>query len=340
MTKTIKLALVAAMALGTTSAFATNGDLMIGQAAKARSMGGVGIAKSFGAESALANPAMITSVKEMEMTVGVTAFMPDVNFRSNAATAAQGFPDPDYAKSDADLSVIPELYFSQRINESWTYGVAVAGTAGMGVDYSDVPFGAPGDNGSFQMKTNLQLLKVAVPFSYEIAGVTLGLAPVLQYGSLQMSHQIQTGPGTFALLDNGKSTDTGFGVELGAAYTAKDIGLTVGAVYKSKIAMEYKDTIASSVDAFGGAAMTGVTSGDKLDQPAELGIGIAYEIAGNTIALDYKNIGYGNAAGYKDFGWENQNVLALGYEYAAKTWRLEQVTIMEKIQSKNKMEIQ
>jgi len=48
MKKTIKLAVVAALALGATSAFATNGDVMIGQGAKSRAMGGVGIAKAFG----------------------------------------------------------------------------------------------------------------------------------------------------------------------------------------------------------------------------------------------------------------------------------------------------
>ena len=334
MKKTIKLAVIAAMALGTTSAFATNGDVMIGQGAKSRSMGGVGIAKSFGAESALANPAMITATDSMEMTVAATVFMPDVQFKSDAMSAAFAqsptpLPNPEYASSSADLSVIPELYFAHRINESFTYGVAVAGTAGMGVDYSDVPFMQMGDNGAFQMKTALQLLKVAVPVTYEIAGVTLGVAPVLQYGTLEMSHMVQnpapTGPSdAFIKHESDAASDTSIGFEVGAAYTAKDIGLTVGAVYKSKLAMEYKDTISKSIDAFGGAVATGVASGDNLDQPAEFGVGISYDImnSGHTIAFDYKNIAWGDAAGYKDFGWENQNVFALGYEFAAKTWAL------------------
>ena len=51
MTRTIKLAMAAAMALTATSAFATNGDNLMGLGAKARGMGGVGIATAFGAES-------------------------------------------------------------------------------------------------------------------------------------------------------------------------------------------------------------------------------------------------------------------------------------------------
>ena len=332
MKKTIKLAVVAAMALGTTSVFATNGDVMIGQGAKSRSMGGVGIAKSFGAESALANPAMITSVESMEVTGAVTVFMPNVQFQSDAMEVANPMaPSVGYDKSSSDLSVIPEIYFAQRINESFTYGIAVAGTAGMGVDYSDTPFMQSGDNGAFQMKTALQLLKVAVPVTYEIAGVTLGVAPVLQYGSLQMGHRVGNpkavkpdGSDAFVSHESDTATDTNFGFEVGAAYNFKDVGvegLTIGAVYKSKIEMEYKDTISASMKSFN---VSSVTSGDSLDQPAEFGIGFAYDVmnTGNTISIDYKNIAWGDAAGYKDFGWENQNVYALGYEYAAKSWAL------------------
>ena len=94
MTRTIKLAVAAAMALGATSAFATNGDNLIGLSAKSRGMGGVGIATSFGAESALSNPALISTVKDNEVSFGGTIFMPNVKFGSNtfnnAAAAAQG----------------------------------------------------------------------------------------------------------------------------------------------------------------------------------------------------------------------------------------------------------
>jgi len=70
MKKTIKLAVVAALALGTTSVFATNGSALIGMGAKARGMAGLGIGMSHGAESALVNPALITSVKGTEVSFG------------------------------------------------------------------------------------------------------------------------------------------------------------------------------------------------------------------------------------------------------------------------------
>ncbi|MDF1884448.1 outer membrane protein transport protein [Sulfurimonas sp. SAG-AH-194-C21] len=321
MKKTIKLAVVAALALGATSAFATNGDVMIGQGAKSRAMGGVGIAKAFGAESALANPANISSVKDMEATLAVTVFMPSVSFNSNAAANAQnGSTNPvavQSADSASNLSVIPEIYYAARLSDKLVLGLAIAGTAGMGVDYDGTAFGTQTDNGSFRMKTALSLLKVAVPVSYTIDGFTFGIEGVMQYGSLALSHMRQT-PTGFSLLENGASTDIGYGLEAGLTYTTG--GLTLGAVYKSKIGMTYDNTISASVNAFGGAAFTGIGSGDNLDQPEEKGVGISYAMGENTISADYKNIAWGDAAGYKDFGWENQDVYSVGYEYAAKSW--------------------
>ncbi|MDF1877358.1 outer membrane protein transport protein [Sulfurimonas sp. SAG-AH-194-L11] len=322
MTKTIKLAVVAALALGATSAFATNGDVMIGQGAKSRAMGGVGIAKSFGAESALANPANISSVKDSEATLAVTVFMPNVSFASDAGAVAGGAPTGSVNSSDsaANLSVIPEIYYATRLSDNLVLGLAIAGTAGMGTDYDGEAFGTATDNGAFRMKTALSLLKVAVPVSYTAGGLTVGLEGILQYGSLEMSHMISDGAGGYNLLNNGASTDVGYGLEVGATYTTG--GLTLGAVYKSKIGMTYDNTISASINAFGGAAATGVASGDNLDQPEERGVGISYTMDESTISADYKNIAWGDAAGYADFGWENQDVYAIGYEYAAKTWAL------------------
>ena len=108
MKKTIKLAVVAALALGTTSAFATNGSNLIGYGAKARGMGGVGIGMSHGAESALVNPALITTVKDTEISFGGTIFMPKVE---NTNSVVVG-PNPQdnlssSAESEANMNVIP-----------------------------------------------------------------------------------------------------------------------------------------------------------------------------------------------------------------------------------------
>jgi len=289
---------------------ATNGDLMIGDGAKATGMGGVGIAVSHGAESAYANPAMIKDVKNSEFTAYGTVFMPKVTFASDAASDAfaGATPVPNAAKSAADLSVIPGFAYIHRNNENIVWGVSVAGTAGMGTDYSKAAQSA----GAFAMETELQIAKVSIPVAYTANNLTVALAPVLQYSTLQINYQSLNG-----LSDNKSDSSFGLGMTAGMAYDAGN--LTLGAVYKSKIEATYKNNISSALRDFG---IRSVTSGDKLDQPAEFGIGAAYDLGRSTFAVDLKRINWGDARGYKDFGWENQNVVALGYRYQTPTWAI------------------
>jgi len=166
-----------------------------------------------------------------------------------------------------------------------------------------------------------------VPIAYGQDNWSVGIAPVMMYGSLDMSFSqpntdtIPAGPfaggqgpdGTYSQTGNGSSSSFGIGVELGAAYTLPDLGLTLGAVYHSGIEMEYKDQISTSAAAFGFVGANAFT--DKLEQPAEYGLGVDWTQGDISVTADWKNVRWGDAEGYKDFGWENQNVYALGGEY-------------------------
>ncbi|MDK9693423.1 MAG: outer membrane protein transport protein [Sulfurimonas sp.] len=309
MKRTIKLAVVAALALGATSAFATNGDTMIGVGAKAVGMGGVGIGMGHGAESALSNPAMITTVNGTEVSFGGTVFMPDVKTDLGDGT---GFKD-----SDADLSVIPTVAVAQKASDNFYWGIGMYGVAGMGTDYRDATGGAA----NFNMVTNLQLMQFVVPLSYKANGFSIGVAPILQYGSLDINFKNNSG-GPLGGLAAGANSDTkgvaqdfGVGYTVGAAY--KIDNLTMGASYKSGIDMTYKGQISEAMQDF-----TGVLGSDDLEQPAEMGIGMSYVMGSNTFAIDYKKIQWSDAKGYKDFAWEDQNVYMLGYQFAQSNYAL------------------
>ena len=302
MKRTIKLAVAAAVALTSTAAFATNGDHLIGMGAKARGMGGVGIGMSHGAETALANPALITTVKGTEISFGGTIFMPDVE---TDVGMGQGS-----LKSDADLSVIPEVAIAQNLGNGISWGIGMYGTAGMGTDYRDEGTAGFGYvDGNFNMVTNLQLMQFAVPVAYKAGAFSVGIAPVLQYGSLDINFNNGSNVGS------GVAQDFGVGYNIGAAYSEE--GLTIGTSYKSAIDMKYSKVLTTAASAFGLMNIT-----DNLEQPAEIGIGASYVLGGNTIALDYKRINWASAKGYKDFGWEDQNVYMIGYQYAQDSWAL------------------
>ena len=314
MKKTIKLAVVAALALGTTSAFATNGSNLIGTGAKARGMGGATIGMSHGAESGLSNVALITSVENTEVSFGGTVFMPSV---SNSL-GQPGFMSPA-EDSDADMNVIPEVSIASKVTDEFYWGIGMWGTAGMGVDYRD-------DANNFNMVTNLQLMQFGVPLAYKTGALSLGITPVLQYGSLDIDYsgQLDTSSTAFPSPQDvghgaGVSQDLAFGFNLGVAYEIENI--TIGATYKSQIDMEYKGQLSGASADFAAFGMFGGQAlSDELSTPAEIGIGASYKMNEHTIAVDYKQIAWSDAKGYEDFKWEDQDVVSIGYEYATKDW--------------------
>ncbi|NOQ29703.1 MAG: aromatic hydrocarbon degradation protein [Helicobacteraceae bacterium] len=300
----IKLALAATLALGTTSAFATNGSNLIATGAKARAMGGTSIAMAHGAESGLSNAALITSIEGTQVSFGGTIFMPNVKNTNNI-----GGGDVS-ENSAANMSVIPEVSIATKVSDSFYWGIGMWGTAGMGVDYRDGA--AMAANGAqMQMVTNLQLMQFGVPLAYKTNNISFAITPLLQYGSLDINYNhAQAGN-----KGSGVAQDLQFGYNLGVAYEISNF--TLGAVYKSQIDMDYKGVLSNTVDAF---STTGVYANDKLSTPAEIGVGVSYKMSKHTVALDYKQIKWSSCKGYEDFSWEDQNVVAVGYAYDASGW--------------------
>ena len=304
MKKTIKLALAATMVLGATSAFATNGTNLIGYGAKSRAMGGTAISNFNGAETAFANPALITaSKKTTEATVGATLLMPDVTYKETSAPASP-VPDGEYSSTAGD-GMIPSVAVINKVNESFAWGMALYGVGGMGVDYREEPM----MGGAAAVNDNLMLMRMSIPLAYTISGFSVGIAPVIEYGALSMNSYDPDGPGP-ATNVGGVTTDIAMGFEVGLAYNIAGFG--IGLDYKSAVTHDFSNTFVS-YDSTG-------TANSDLDTPAVIGLGLSYTIAGSTIAFDYKNIAYSSAAGFEDFGWEDQDVFALGYEYAAESW--------------------
>jgi len=334
MKQKIQLALSGAILLSSTTLLATNGSNLIATGSASRAMGGTGIGVAHGAENGLANAALISSVKNREVSFGGMFFMPKVkntdsinlDFSQGGTVEAPNIGDDSgSATSDSDLNVIPEVSVAQKMSENFYLGIGIWGTAGLGVDYR-------GDNsGQMDMVTNLQLMQFALPMSYKKHGLSIGFAPVLQYGALDINYKMssnlqkafymqQTGSlpaqdPEDKIVGAGMAQDLKMGYDLGIAYQID--GLTLGAMYKSQIDMNYKDVLTNAIGAMG----VNYTN-EELSTPAEIGVGISYTIKGNTFAVDYKKIKWSDAKGYQDFDWEDQNVLAIGYEYTTKKYSI------------------
>ncbi|MEA1954844.1 MAG: outer membrane protein transport protein [Campylobacterota bacterium] len=290
---------------------ATNGDHLIAVGTKARGMGGTGIAVSQCAESTLQNPALITCTEGTSISFGGTIFMPDISAEMGMAATHE---------SEADINVIPEVSISHKFNDNWYLGIGMWGTAGMGTDYRNATQ-TPTDSGNMHMITNLQLMQFGVSLAYRTAGLGVAVTPILQYGSLDINYNGFDGN----TVGDGVAQDLNFGLNLGAYYDFSYSGikgLTLGAVYKSKIEMDYGDQLSNATQPFVDFGIFPGAMGNHLEQPAEIGIGIGYQINQHTFAFDYKQIQWSDAKGYQDFGWDDQNVYAVGYQYAQDNWVL------------------
>ncbi|MDD2358730.1 MAG: outer membrane protein transport protein [Thiovulaceae bacterium] len=314
MKKTIKLAVVVALALGTTSAFATNGSALIGEGAQTRGMAGLGIGMSHGAESALVNPALITSVAGTEVSFGGTLFMPDVKSDLGLGGGLK--------ESSANKNMIPEVSIATKVNDNFYWGIGMWGTAGMGTDYRTA-------DSQMNMVTNLQLMQFGVPLAYKTGGLSFAVTPIVQYGALDINYALSTGIqdmmmghdiGMPLTVGAGTAQDLEMGYNLGVAYQTS--GLTLGAVYKSKIDMRYSGVLANAMNPMVQAMSGGMQSytNNTLSTPAEIGAGLSYKFAGSTIGFDWKQIQWSKAKGYEDFAWKDQNVFTVGYEYTTKDW--------------------
>lgn len=310
-TKTITLSLIAA-----TTLHATNGDNLIGIGAKSRAMGGTSIAINHGAESGLNNPSLITAIEGTEISFGGTLFLPTID---------SGFVGASQYTSAADVSTIPEVSIAHRINKNWFIGIGIWGTAGLGVDFSKAPFAPAG--GNLHMVTNLQLLQFGMPIAYKTGGLSLGVTPIMQYGNLDINYHLPTGQANppYANIGAGIAQDYGFGYNLGISYDFEHDGikgLMIAATYKSKLEMNFDGQFATATAPFSFPGFPDLYSGDALEQPSEYGLGLSYTVAQHTIAFDYKNIQWSEAQGYGEFGWEDQDVYAFGYQFTQDSWAL------------------
>ncbi len=300
MNKNMKI-VAALMAAGLVSpmAYATNGNEMMAAGAQSSALGGSGVASYMGADSAWANPAMLGKSKGSEVVGGITYFKPTVTNTGFSNTVET---------SRTKASFIPDVSYSSRISDSLSYGVAFAGIAGMGVDYSGAPIAT-----HVAGKTVMSIARVMATIAYNDKDYGVGFSPILQHGSLQLSYNASA----FGLANynarEGADNDIGFGASLGGYYNVTP-AVVVAASYQTAIAMTYGTQISAAAAGFGLVGANGF--GDKLTQPAQMKAGVAYTIDNVTLTADYKSIQWGSAAGFKDFNWKDQTVVAIGAKYA------------------------
>jgi long-chain fatty acid transport protein len=315
--KMTRIALAVSATIFASSAMATNGTNMTGVGAQSSAMGGTGVAAFYGAENVVVNPAMIGKSTGTEFSFGGTLFTPDVS--NNGVVDADG---QDYVTSTGDTYVIPTVSLTSRIDDSLTFGIGMYGTSGMGVDYSANEVNMmTGSINQFEAQSNLQIMRFVPTLAFNKDNFGIGFSPVIQYGALDINYTNpdRNSDGSFtrttSTVGKGAASDLGMGYSIGGFFDIQE-NLTVAASYTSAIDMQYDGQLSTASAAFVNP-MTDFTEAfsDHLEQPAELKAGIAYKMDNITLTGDFKQIKWGDAKGYSDFGWEDQNVISVGAKY-------------------------
>ena len=282
------------------AAFATNGTNLIAIGPISRSMGGVGIAQPLDAISAVfANPAAMCFGEYCpgsEFNFSGTVFMPKVD--AKITNAGGTFSDD----SQDNIYPIPAIGFSVPIDsgpKNWRFGLAAYGVSGLGVDYRDTSIDDPSYFGPgaplSQVYTQLQTMKFAPSLAFQPKpNLSIGLAMHIDYANLD--------------LQAGGSSGFAFGLQPGIIFKPTD-NLSLGLTYTSAQKVDHKNVADLDQD--------GTYDDLELEAPQQFGFGVAYDFfgAGLLLEADAKWLNWSDAAGYKDFDWDDQWVLAIGAQY-------------------------
>ena len=279
--------LIAGLAAG---AHATNGDNLIGVGPTSRAMGGTGIAAPLDAISAIfSNPAGLSQLAGSQFNFAGTYFSPEVK-ATVLAPAGGGMPGNWTAKSQDAAYAVPAIGLSTPVNDKMMFGVAAYGVSDMGVDYRN--------KDPMNTNTKVSVMKFVPAVSYKAGAFSLGAGLDIDYQAADFGA--------------GMAHNYALGERLGAGYEFGkwNFGLT----YITAQSVEHKRIY--DFDGLGaGAAFNGYDD-LKLENPAQYGAGASYRGLDRWVfSAEVKYVGWGSAKGYKDFGWENQTVYALGVQH-------------------------
>lgn len=318
--------LLAAATLTAGPADATEGYFLEGYGAREKAVGGAGAADSRDPLALSINPAGLVDVDD-QYTLGLTAISPDRGYW----TSGPGFVAPGVVQSGRALFPIPSGGYSQRVNPTSAWGVAVYGNGGMNTTYSpnyvSAFFGSPmcARTGVFcgrNAGVDLNQAFITAGYAQRFGNLSIGFAPVLavqifKARGLEAFAPFSTAPEQ--LTNHSYNWSVGAGVRAGLQYRLTE-KLRIGLAGSSPIWMSpfenYKGLFANQGD---------------FDIPANITAGAAYDVLPTlTLLADWKHIFYsqvpsvGNwsteqlplgALGGPGFGWRDINVIKVGAEY-------------------------
>ncbi len=338
---------VVTILLASGSSFATNGYAPHGIGTASKGLAGGGAALPQDTLVMATNPAGIVYLgKRLDVAAAIFSPLREYTVEGMPSGAPGTFGlNPRTTESNRNYFLVPSIGYVAPINANASWGISLYGNGGMNTDYPNFPnaFCPPGSAGSGSFCAgsagiNLSQLFVTPTYAQKVAGGKASLGVSLIIAAQQFEAKGLGSFGMFSsdptkLSNNGTSTSTGIGIRL-AAMGEVAPGITVAASYQPKIDM-------SEFDEYAGLFQD---KGD-FDIPNNWTVGLAWKITPvSAVTFDVQGIEYSSVdtianpvanlnpggvpfgmKGGPGFGWEDQTVFKLGYQWATGndwTWRV------------------
>jgi long-chain fatty acid transport protein len=309
----ISLALGLALAA---PAWATNGMNMISYGGQEAGMAGASLGVSDNAMAMNNNPAGLAQIKDQEITLGLSALMPNLEHKDMFHNDVDG---------EKNIFLLPTVAYAYHPKGSpLTFGLGLFGQGGMGAEFKNL-------NTAFGTKdetyTNVAYAKVTPSLAYQVnEKLSLGAALNIGYSSMDMKFFPNTVmPGMFYGMNLENVYGFGYGVKVGAQYKATE-QVTLGLVYTSKSSLDFKhgDMTFAGVGKYSAEV-------EGFNWPQSVGAGVGYRPTDKWLfALDVTWYDWKNAMNTVDIktnapgplsdvrfdmNWKEQIVVAVGAAY-------------------------
>jgi long-chain fatty acid transport protein len=309
-------------------AFATDGYFQEGFSAREKALGGAGAADPADAMTIANNPAGLAAIGS-QLNIGMGWFRPDLEYSASGTALVA----PGSVKSNKSDFPLPYGGYSQQIDATSAWGVAVYGNGGFGTSYSTKSAASfcalvgPSAHGVYcggNTGVTLDQAIISPAYAKQFGSVSIGIAPMI---AVQMFQAF--GLGSFAaysgspnnVSDRGNDYSIGIGARFGVEWRATDqlrLAATGATPAWSTSFSRYSGLFANH---------------GQFDAPGQVGVGVAYDLLPTLTAMvDYKRIFFGGQSSIANaattlgivllgapngpgFGWRDINMVAIGAEW-------------------------
>src|SRR3989339_931495 len=295
--------LITATLVWTTALLASNGTNLIGHGPISNGMGGIGVALPMHSESIIKNPAIMNVTREFDLSFSATYL--DTITKAQNSDVNNNFQEQT---SSTKATILPSVGFIHQVMDNVVLGLGLFETSRSSVDFRN----STAEDGIFRVSSNMSVSVINGAINYSVGALKVGVGAQVGYGSLSTSmyDSINFDPDTFR--GAGEAHAQAYGFNAGAAFWIVQ-GLNVAVSYQSALTFDYQPVLTNMADNFDiGPTSNNLITGDKMAKPAEIGFGFAFVKDLFTISCDYKIVQWSAAAGYKELGWDDQNVIAVG----------------------------